>query len=142
MLIISKKSKKITYRELYHRVCEMANILNNNVKKGDILTIYMPLVPESIYAMIACPRIGAIHSVVFGGFSAESLKQRVINANSDFIIHIDEAVRSGERIPMKSIVNKFVSEVDVIRKVLVVRNTGTENISLNEEKDICYTEKA
>ncbi|GAB4222607.1 MAG: acetate--CoA ligase [Francisella sp.] len=133
-----KKSKKITYLELYHRVCEMANILESNgVKKGDVVTIYMPLVPESIYAMLACARIGAIHSVVFGGFSAESLKQRVINANSDFIITVDEAVRSGKKIPMKAAVDKVVAEVDSIRKVLVVRNTNTDNITWNS-KDICY----
>ncbi len=137
-----KKSKKITYRELYHRVCEMANILEaNGVKKGSIVTIYMPLVPESIYAMLACARIGAIHSVVFGGFSAEALKQRIINANSDFVITVDEAVRSGKRIPMKASVDKVVSEIDSVRKVLVVRNTGTENISWNDDIDICYSEE-
>lgn len=137
-----KKSKKITYRELYHRVCEMANILEaNGVKKGNVVTIYMPLVPESIYAMLACARIGAIHSVVFGGFSAESLKQRIINAKSDFIITVDEAVRSGKRIAMKAAVDKVVAEIDFIRKVLVVRNTNTDNISWNDNKDICYTQE-
>ena len=137
-----KKSKKITYRELYHRVCEMANILEaNGVKEGDIVTIYMPLVPESIYAMLACARIGAIHSVVFGGFSAEALKQRIANANSDFVITVDEAVRSGKRIPMKASVDKVVSEVNSIKKVLVVRNTGTDNISWNDGVDICYSEE-
>ncbi|AVC44510.1 acetate--CoA ligase [Francisella tularensis subsp. novicida] len=137
-----KKSKKITYRELYHRVCEMANILEaNGVKKGDVVTIYMPLVPESIYAMLACARIGAIHSVVFGGFSAESLKQRIFNAKSDFVITVDEAVRSGKRIAMKAAVDKVVAEIDFIRKVLVVRNTNTDNISWNDNKDICYTQE-
>ncbi|MED7789458.1 acetate--CoA ligase [Francisella sp. 19X1-34] len=137
-----KKSKKITYRELYHRVCEMANVLeNNDVKQGDVVTIYMPLVPESIYAMLACARIGATHSVVFGGFSAESLKQRIINAKSDFIITVDEAVRSGKRIPMKASVDKIVSDIDFVRKVLVVRNTETQNISWNKDIDICYSEE-
>ncbi|APC91717.1 MULTISPECIES: acetate--CoA ligase [Francisella] len=137
-----RKSKKITYRELYHRVCEMANILEaNGVKKSDVVTIYMPLVPESIYAMLACARIGAIHSVVFGGFSAESLKQRIVNAKSDFIITVDESVRSGKRIAMKASVDKVVAEIDFIRKVLVVRNTGTDNISWNDNKDICYTQE-
>ena len=137
-----KKSKKITYRELYHRVCEMANILEaNGVKKGDVITIYMPLVPESIYAMLACARIGVIHSVVFGGFSAEALKQRIINANSDFVITVDEAVRSGKRIPMKASVDKVVSEIDYVRKVLVVSNTGTKNILWNDNVDICYSEE-
>ncbi|APD50772.1 acetate--CoA ligase [Francisella hispaniensis] len=137
-----KKSKKITYRELYHRVCEMANILEaNGVKKGNVVTIYMPLVPESIYAMLACARIGAIHSVVFGGFSAESLKQRILNAKSDFIITVDEAVRSGKRIAMKAAVDKVVAEIDFIRKVLVVRNTNADNISWNNSKDICYTQE-
>lgn len=116
----------------------MANIFEaNGVKKGDFVTIYMPLVPESIYAMLACARIGAIRSVVFGGFSAESLKQRIDNAKSDFVITVDEAVKSGKRIAMKAAVDKVVTEIDFI-EVLVMHNTGTDNISWNDSKDICY----
>ena len=90
------ESKNITYQELYHNVCIMANILQkHNVKKGDVVTIYMPMIPEAAYAMLACARIGAIHSVVFGGFSSESLKNRIINANSKFVITADESIRGG-----------------------------------------------
>ena len=87
-------------------------------------------------------RIGAIHSVVFGGFSAESLKQLIVNAKSNFVITVDGgAARLGKRIAMKAAVDKVVAEIDFIRKILVVRNTGTDNISWNNSKDICYTQE-
>ncbi|QIV94671.1 acetate--CoA ligase [Allofrancisella frigidaquae] len=136
------KSKKITYKELYHSVCEMANVLEaNGVKKGDIVTIYMPLIPESIYTMLACARIGAIHSVVFGGFSSEALKQRIINAKSSFVITADEGVRSGKRIAMKASVDKAISGLDFVKNVLVVRNTNTANITWNDKIDLCYRDE-
>ncbi|QIV96192.1 acetyl-coenzyme A synthetase [Allofrancisella inopinata] len=136
------KSKKITYKELYHSVCEMTNVLEaNKVKKGDIVTIYMPLVPEAIYAMLACARIGAIHSVVFGGFSSEALKQRIINAKSSFVITADEGVRSGKRIAMKASVDKAIIGLDFIKNVLVVRNTNTANIIWNDKIDLCYNDE-
>ncbi|AJC48953.1 acetate--CoA ligase [Allofrancisella guangzhouensis] len=136
------KSKKITYNELYHNVCEMANVLEaNGVKRGEIVTIYMPLIPESIYAMLACARIGAIHSVVFGGFSSEALRQRIINAKSNFIITADESVRSGKRIPMKASVDKAIADLDFVKNVLVIRNTNTANITWNDKIDLCYSDE-
>ncbi|MEY8717242.1 acetate--CoA ligase [Francisella philomiragia] len=131
-------TKNITYRDLYHRVCEMANILEaNGVKKGDVVTIYMPMIPEAIYAMLACARIGAMHSVVFGGFSAEALKQRIINANSKFVITADESIRSGKRIPLKKSVDRAISGLDFVRNVLVVSRTKTKDMVWNDI-DLCY----
>ncbi len=92
--------KKITYRELYDHVCRLANVLlANGVKRGDRVTIYMPMIPEAAYAMLACARIGAIHSVVFGGFSPDSLAGRIHDCASNFIITADEGVRGGRHFP-------------------------------------------
>ncbi|TMJ41815.1 MAG: acetyl-coenzyme A synthetase, partial [Alphaproteobacteria bacterium] len=94
--------KKITYRELYEHVCRFANVLKaHGVKKGDRVTIYMPMIPETAYAMLACTRIGAVHSVVFGGFSPDSLAGRINDARSKFIITADEGLRGGKKIPLK-----------------------------------------
>lgn len=135
-------SKNITYRELYHKVCEMANILEaHNVKKGDVVTIYMPMIPEAIYAMLACARIGAIHSVVFGGFSAEALKQRIIDSNSRFVITADESVRSNKVIPLKKSVDTAISNLKTIENVLVVRRTNTVNLAWNDKLDLCYADE-
>ncbi|MFA1624967.1 AMP-binding protein, partial [Rhizobium mongolense] len=94
--------KKITYNELYEHVCRMANVLKKHgVKKGDRVTIYMPMIPEAAYAMLACARIGAVHSVVFGGFSPEALAGRLVDCGSTFIITCDEGVRGGKPVPLK-----------------------------------------
>ena len=94
--------EKITYRQLHERVCKFANVLKaNGVKKGDRVTIYLPMIPEAAYAMLACARIGAVHSVVFGGFSPDSLAGRIVDADSKFIITADEGVRGGRPIPLK-----------------------------------------
>ena len=94
--------KKITYRELHAHVCRFANVLKRNrVKKGDRVTIYMPMIPETAYAMLACTRIGAVHSVVFGGFSPDSLAGRINDCDSKFIITADEGLRGGKKIPLK-----------------------------------------
>ena len=115
-------SKNITYSELHKQVCKFANILkNNSVKKGDVVTLYMPMIVESAYAMLACARIGAIHSVVFGGFSPEALKNRIENCESKFVITADEGVRGGKHVPLKSNVDKAVANLDV--KVLVDRKS-------------------
>ena len=101
--------KRITYRELKHQVCRLANVLiSRGVKKGDRVAIYMPMIPEAVYAMLACARIGAVHSVVFGGFSAESLRDRVIDARCKVVITANEGVRGGRKVPLKSIVDKAV----------------------------------
>src|SRR6201984_2857272 len=97
------QSKHITYRELHDEVCKFANILRNrNVAKGDRVTIYLPMIPEAVYAMLACARIGAIHSVVFGGFSPDSLAGRIEDCGSKVIITADEGVRGGRKVPLKA----------------------------------------
>ncbi|NKQ86569.1 AMP-binding protein, partial [Rhizobium ruizarguesonis] len=94
--------KKVTYNELYEHVCRMANVLKKHgVKKGDRVTIYMPMIPEAAYAMLACARIGAVHSVVFGGFSPEALAGRIVDCESTFVITCDEGVRGGKPVPLK-----------------------------------------
>ena len=98
-----KDSKHISYRELHDEVCRFANILRNrNVKKGDRVTIYMPMIPEAAYAMLACARIGAIHSVVFGGFSPDSLAGRIEDCKSTVVITADEGLRGGRKVPLKA----------------------------------------
>ena len=101
--------KKITYRELHDQVCRLANVLKKHgVKKGDRVTIYMPMIPEAAYAMLACARIGAIHSVVFGGFSPDSLAGRIVDCESTFVITADEGLRGGKTIPLKENTDKAI----------------------------------
>ncbi len=116
----------ITYAQLHERVCRFANVLKaHGVKKGDRVTIYLPMVPEAAYAMLACARIGAVHSVVFGGFSPESLAGRIADADSSFIITADEGVRGGKNIPLKRNTDDALSKVAKgNEKVLIVRRTG------------------
>src|SRR5690606_20091818 len=116
--------RKITYRELYEHVCRFANVLKaRGVKKGDRVTIYMPMIPEAAYAMLACARIGAIHSVVFGGFSPDSLAGRIVDGKSDFVITADQGLRGGRAIPLKENADKAVaiaeSQGNPVRKMLV-----------------------
>ena len=101
--------KKITYRELHDHVCRLANVLKKHgVKKGDRVTIYMPMIPEAAYAMLACARIGAIHSVVFGGFSPDALAGRIVDCESTFVITADEGLRGGKPIPLKENTDKAI----------------------------------
>jgi len=107
------QSKHITYRQLHDEVCRMANILRTrNVKRGDRVTIYLPMIPEAAYAMLACARIGAIHSVVFAGFSPDSLAQRVTDAKSKVIITADEGLRGGKKVPLKANVDTALAKMD------------------------------
>ena len=121
--------KKITYNELYEQVCKLANVLKSNgVKKGDRVTIYMPMIPEAAYAMLACTRIGAIHSIVFGGFSPDALAGRIHDCESTFVITADEGLRGGKKIPLKANTDKAIEiasrdGVDV-KNVLVVKRTA------------------
>jgi len=120
---------KITYRELHERVCRFANVLKSlGAKKGDRITIYMPMIPEAAVAMLACARIGAIHSVVFGGFSPDSLAGRIHDCDSNIVITADQGVRGGKFIPLKANVDKAAANpaVTTLEKVLVVRRTGAE----------------
>lgn len=134
--------KKITYNELYDAVCRMANVLKKQgVKKGDRVTIYMPMIPEAAYAMLACSRIGAVHSVVFGGFSPEALAGRVVDCGSTFIITCDEGIRGGKAIPLKDNADKAIeiaarSDVNV-KNMLVIRRTGGK-VSWTKDRDLWY----
>ena len=119
--------RHISYRELKHQVCRMANVLlARGVKKGDRVCIYMPMVPEAAYAMLACARIGAVHSVVFGGFSAESLRDRIVDAQCKVVITANEGLRGGRRIPLKSITDKAIEGMSLVETVLVARRTDHE----------------
>ncbi len=118
-------SRKISYQELHEKVCQMANALKaSGVKKGDFVTIYMPMIPEAAYAMLACTRIGAPHSVVFGGFSAEALSDRIIDCGSRFLITADEGVRAGKKIPLKINADAAAEKSALIEKTFVVKHTG------------------
>ena len=120
---------KITYRELHERVCRFANSLKAlGASRGDRITIYMPMIPEAAIAMLACARIGAVHSVVFGGFSPEALAGRIHDCESNIVITADEGLRGGKKVPLKANVDAAATHADVttLEKVLVVRNTGAD----------------
>jgi len=135
-------SKAITYRELYEHVCRFSNVLKaQSVQKGDRVTLYMPMIPEAAYAMLACARIGAIHSVVFGGFSPDSLAGRIDDCQSDFVITADEGVRGGKTIPLKANTDAAVAQCDNVKKVIVVRRTGGA-INMSPGRDVWYHEEA
>jgi acetyl-CoA synthetase len=137
-----KDSKKITYKELHDNVCRMANILRNrNVGKGDRVTIYLPMIPEAVYAILACARIGAIHSVVFGGFSPESLAGRIEDCRSNVIITADEGVRAGRRVPLKANTDAAIEKVGGVDHVIVVRRTGAR-VNMEPGRDVWYHEAA
>src|SRR6185437_1298464 len=141
-----KESKKITFRELHDEVCRFANVLRNrNVKKGDRVTIYMPMIPEAAYAILACARIGAIHSVVFGGFSPDSLAGRIEDCKSNVVITADEGVRGGRKIPLKAntdaAIAKVASEGFTVDHVIVVRRTGAA-VDMDPVRDVYYDKAA
>jgi acetyl-CoA synthetase len=119
------QSKHITYRQLHDEVCKMANILRiRNVKKGDRVTIYPPMIPEAAYAMLACARIGAIHSVVFAGFSPDSLAQRITDCQSRIVITADEGLRGAKKVPLKANVDAAIEKSSGVDWVVVVKRTG------------------
>ncbi len=136
------ESRHITYKDLYEQVCRMANILKGRgVAKGDRVTIYMPMIPEAAYAMLACARIGAVHSVVFGGFSPDSLRDRVIDCDSKVVITADEGLRGGRRVALKKNTDAALESAPDVHTVVVVRRTGGE-IGWNEGRDIWFHEEA
>jgi acetyl-CoA synthetase len=133
-------SKKITYKELYEEVCRLSNLLKSRgIKKGDRVCIYMPMILEAIYSMLACARIGAVHSVVFGGFSVESLKDRILDSDCQTIITANEGLRGGKKVPLKNNVDSAVEQCPNIHTVIVVKNTDTA-ININPEIDVAYSE--
>ena len=133
----------VTYRELHTAVCKFANVLKKlGVKKGDRVTIYMPMILEAAYAMLACARIGAVHSVVFGGFSPESLAGRITDCGSEVIITADEGVRGGRKVPLKVNADRAADLAgDVVKKMLVVKRTGG-TVSMKEGRDVWLHEAA
>ncbi|MCP1364923.1 acetate--CoA ligase, partial [Halomonas sp. BBD48] len=136
------QSKTLTYRELHAQTCQLANALKElGIGKGDVVTLYMPMIPEAAMAMLACARIGAIHSVVFGGFSPDALAQRVVDAQSKLVITADESVRGGKHVPLKDNVDAALTRngTDVVDHVLVVKRTGGE-IDWNDDRDVWYHE--
>ena len=134
-------SKHITYKELHEQVSRLANVLKKNgVKKGDRVTIYLPMIPEAAYSMLACARIGAVHSIVFGGFSPDSLKDRIIDCDSHFVITSDEGLRGGKKVPLKANADKAVAAAPVVKNVLVVKHTGGD-VAWTEGRDLWYHEE-
>ena len=135
-----EESKNITYQDLHDEVCKFSNILKaRGVKKGDRVCIYMPMIPEATYAMLACARIGAIHSVVFGGFSPESLKDRILDSDCQTVITADEGLRGGKTIPLKQNVDEALEGCSNVHTVLVITRTEAE-IPWNEDCDVRYEE--
>jgi acetyl-CoA synthetase len=131
---------KITYRQLHEEVCRFANVLKaRQVKKGDRVTIYMPMIPEATYAMLACARIGAVHSVVFGGFSPDALAGRILDCESTCIITADEGVRGGKIIPLKANTDAALAQCPDVETVVVVQRTAN-SVAMQEGRDIWYHE--
>jgi acetyl-CoA synthetase len=137
-----KDSKHITYKQLHEEVCRFSNVLKGQgVKKGDRVTIYMPMIPEAAYAMLACTRIGAVHSVVFGGFSPDSIAGRVLDCSSDFVITADEGLRGGKHIPLKANTDEALKQCPNVKSVIVVKRTGGA-VAMKAGRDHWYHELA
>lgn len=138
----SVPSRKITYRDLHKEVCRFANVLKKmGVKKGDVVTIYMPMIPETAFAMLACSRIGAIHSVVFGGFAADSIADRMLDGDSRFVIAADAGYRGSKIIPLKENIDKALERVPLADKVLIVKYSGCP-VEMKDGRDFWYHDMA
>jgi len=130
--------KKITYRQLHEDVCKFANVLKaQGVKKGDRVCIYLPMISAAASVMLACTRIGAVHSVVFGGFSAEALKDRIIDSDCHYVVCADEGYRGGKTIAIKANVDLAAASCPQLKKVIVIKNTGNP-VAWHESRDLCY----
>lgn len=135
-----EENRKITYADLYDEVCRFANVLKKmQIKKGDRICIYMPMVPEVLVAMLACARIGAVHSVVFGGFSADAVRDRVLDANCRLVITANEGIRANKVIPLKTNLDKALTACPKVEKVIVVKRTAN-SVAWDEERDVWYHE--
>ena len=137
------ESKSITYRQLHDEVCRFANVLKaHGVKKGDTVTIYLPMIPEAAYAMLACARIGAVHSIVFGGFSPEALAGRIEGGNSRILITADEGLRAGKKVPLKLNADEAANKVPgTVAAMIVVKRTGGQ-VNMISGRDFWYHEEA
>ncbi len=136
------QSRAVTYRELHAEVCRFANVLKaQGVRRGDAVTIYMPMIPEAAFAMLACARIGAVHSVVFGGFSPESLAGRIEDCGSTVLITADEGLRGGRPVPLKANADAAAERCGTVERMVVVRRTGTA-VAMREGRDVWYHEAA
>ena len=133
-------SKKISYKELHQNVCKVANGLKSiGVQKGDRVTIYLTMIPELAYVMLACARIGAVHSIIFGGFSPDSIATRINDCESEYLITADEGVRGGKIIPLKKIADEALSQCSEVKKCVVIQRTGNQ-VDWSDERDISYKE--
>ena len=133
-------SKKISYKELHKNVCKAANGLKSiGIQKGDRVTIYLTMIPELAYIMLACARIGAVHSIIFGGFSPDSIATRINDCESDYVVTADEGVRGGKIIPLKKIADEAMEQCPNVKKCVVVKRTGN-SVNWNNERDISYEE--
>ena len=136
-----KVDKKLTYRQLHGEVCKLANVMKDiGIKKGDRVTIYLPMIPEAAVAMLACARIGAIHSVVFGGFSPDSLSNRIQDCDSNLVITADEGVRGGRKVPLKANTDEALKSCPSVKTCLVVKHTGGA-VAMRAGRDLWYHER-
>jgi acetyl-CoA synthetase len=133
--------QNITYQELYENVCRMTNLMKaQGVKKGDRVCLYLPMIPELVYSVLACARLGAIHSVVFAGFSSDALKGRIHDAECKFVITANEGLRGGKKIPLKDITDEAIKELKFVEKVLVVHRTESK-VNMVNGRDIVYEDE-
>ena len=136
------ESKHITYKELHEHVCRLANVLKaKGVKKGDTVTLYLPMIPEAAYAMLACARIGAVHSIVFGGFSPDSLGSRIEGCKSKVVITADEGLRGTKKVPLKANADAALDKVGTAETVIVVKRTGGK-VDMKDGRDVWYEDEA
>ncbi|HRN42758.1 MAG TPA: AMP-binding protein, partial [Vicingus sp.] len=134
----NEDSIKLTYKELHEKVCQFANVLKNNgAKNGDRICIYMPMVPELAIATLACARIGAIHSVVFAGFSAKALADRINDASCNIVLTSDESFRGDKIIPIKTIVDEALEQCSSVNKTIVLKRTGN-TVNMKSERDVWW----
>ncbi|MET0109604.1 MAG: acetate--CoA ligase [Candidatus Thiodiazotropha sp.] len=134
------EDRKITYRELHEEVCKFANVLKSRgVKKGDRVSLYLPMIPEAAVAMLACTRIGAVHSIVFGGFSPDALRDRILDSDCQVVITADQSMRGGKRVPLKANADKAIAQCPNVHTCLVVKRGG-DPVEWNDDRDVWYHE--